>query len=111
LHFNILKKYFNKKKKTKKLTILKSPHVNKTAQEQFEIRFFSRQLNIYSPKSLKYLIFFKKIKNNLLSDIFVKINFFLDTKNENNLKLNIINPNNFRIHTNYYRNQKINNKP
>lgn len=110
LHFNVLKKYFNKKKKIKKLAILKSPHVNKTAQEQFEIRTFSRQLNIYSPKSLKYLIYFKKIKNNSLSDIFVKINFFLSKQNENNLKLNIINPNNFRIQTNFCRNQKINRK-
>lgn len=103
LHFNILKKFFNKKKKIKKLTILKSPHVNKTAQEQFEIRIFSRQLNVYSLKSLKYLVFFKKIKNNSLSDIFVKIDFFLDKKNENNLKLKIINPNNFKIHNNFYR--------
>ena len=110
LHFNILKKYFNKKKKIKKLTILKSPHVNKTAQEQFEIRTFSRQLNVYSPKNLKYLIYFKKIKNNLLSDIFVKMNFFLSKKNENNLKLNIINPNNFKIQINFYNNQKINRK-
>ncbi len=92
------------------MTILKSPHVNKTAQEQFEVRIFSRQLNIYSPKSLKYLISFKKIKNNSLSDIFVKINFFLDKKSENHLKLKIINPNNFRIQTNLYRNQKINRK-
>jgi ribosomal protein S10 len=110
LYFNIFKKYFNKKKKIKKFTILKSPHVNKTAQEQFEIRIFSRQLNIYSSKNLKYLIDFKKIKNNLLSAIFVKINFFLSKKNENNLKLNIISPNNFKIQTNFYKNQKINRK-
>jgi len=38
---NILKSIFQEKKK-KKLTILKSPHVNKTAQEQFEKEFLKK---------------------------------------------------------------------
>lgn len=31
-------KHFNARKKTKKLTVLKSPHIDKKAREQFEMR-------------------------------------------------------------------------
>ena len=48
-------KPFPKHKKRKFITILKSPHVNKTAQEQFEYRFFSKHFLIFS---LKPQIFF-----------------------------------------------------
>ena len=88
-NFTIVKKYFNKKRKCEKLTILKSPHVNKTAQEQFETRVFSRQFNICLIKSLKYLIVYKKIKNILLPDIFIKTQFFCNKQAENDLKLKI----------------------
>jgi len=37
--------------KIKKYTVLKSPHVNKDAREQFEIRIHSRMLDIISATS------------------------------------------------------------
>ena len=98
----VKKKIFNKKKKIKKLTILKSPHVNKTAQEQFESRNFSRQLNLLClSNSLKYLISSKKIGNILFPDIFFKTQFFVNKQTENSLKLKVFNPNNFKITTNF----------
>ena len=35
----------------KRFTVLKSPHVNKTAREQFELASFKRLLDIYSSSS------------------------------------------------------------
>ena len=52
LNSNTIKKHFQKRTKKHFLTILKSPHVNKSAQEQFESHIFSKQLSIFSPKIL-----------------------------------------------------------
>jgi small subunit ribosomal protein S10 len=55
---NILYKTFDLPKKKKRVTLLKSPHVNKSAREQFEIKYyksffqFSNNLN---PEFLKFL--------------------------------------------------------
>ena len=81
-----------KKKKIKKLTILKSPHENKTAQEQFESRVFLRQFNFCLSNSLKYLVFSKKIKNTLFPDIVFKTQFVFNKQIDNCLKLNVFNP-------------------
>ena len=43
-------------KKSKKLSVLKSPHVNKKAQEQFEYNVFNKQLKIYVSQLNKFLI-------------------------------------------------------
>jgi small subunit ribosomal protein S10 len=49
---------FNLPVKQKRLTILKSPHVNKSAREQFEVKFYSfilqinKNLNLYTLKML-----------------------------------------------------------
>ena len=45
-----------KKKKRKFVTVLKSPHVNKTAQEQFEFRFYNKQFLINSFKPFTFSI-------------------------------------------------------
>jgi small subunit ribosomal protein S10 len=37
--------------KIKKYTVLKSPHVNKDAREQFEMRIYKRLIDIYEPTS------------------------------------------------------------
>lgn len=61
---NNIKKYFQKKTKRKRITILKSPHVHKKAQEQFEKVIYNKQLSIYSVKNLTYLTFLKKLNLN-----------------------------------------------
>lgn len=60
--------------KKKVLTILKSPHVNKSAQEQFEFITFKYNLMFFIEKYFKFLVIIKKIKKKLFSDIKMKIN-------------------------------------
>ncbi len=43
--------------KTRRITVLKSPHVNKKAREQFEIKTYNCVLYIKKPLIKKYLLF------------------------------------------------------
>ena len=107
-NFNIITKYLKKKKSKKVLTILKSPHVNKTAQEQFETRLFTSQISVYySKKNLLALIFLKKIKTYLFPDIKIKIKFTINKFLLEQTKLKHINPDSFKINFFY---QKLKNK-
>ena len=63
----------NKKKNINKFTVLKSPHVNKKAREQFEIRNYTKILKIYSYQSLLLLFVLKRIKTNTFSEVKLKI--------------------------------------
>lgn len=98
ISFNIIKKYLKKIQKKKILTILKSPHVNKTAQEQFETKQFVSQITIsYSPKNLQILIFLKKIKIYLFPDIKIKIKFTVDKSFIKKTQSKILNPDNYKL--------------
>lgn len=99
LNSKVIKAQFQKKKKKKFITILKSPHVNKSAQEQFEFKHNFKQLSIYQPKGLKYLYFLKKIKNNGLSDIKIKTKFSFNINKSQNINTNILSPDNFLLTT------------
>lgn len=92
-----LNKYFQKKKQRKILTLLKSPHVNKTAQEQFENIVYSRQLSKSDLKIKKTLFCFKTVKKNLFADLKIKVKFGLNKKRGKKLKLSLLNPNNFQL--------------
>lgn len=116
-NFNNVTKYLKKKRKIKILTILKSPHVNKTAQEQFETRLYFSQINIrYSTKNLHLLIFLKKLKNYVFPDIKIKIKFLISDSLVKNTQTQLLNPNNFDFqffnkklitnNINFFRNQK-----
>jgi ribosomal protein S10 len=94
---NFFIKYFSQKQKTHIFTILKSPHVNKKAQEQFEYRLFSKQLNIFSFQILKFIITLKKIQTKLFPDIKIKIKFILNTKKLNKYKITSLAPKNFNL--------------
>lgn len=94
-NFYVIKNYFKKKKKKKILTILKSPHVNKTAQEQFEYRVFSKQYLIYSTQYFKYLIFLKRLKTNLFPDLKITIRFIINRNNTKQFKIKTFNLDNF----------------
>jgi ribosomal protein S10 len=72
-NLKIIKKYFLKKSTKKVITILKSPHVNKIAQEQFELRVFSMQYKIRTTQTLKLLMFIKIIKANLFPEVSIKL--------------------------------------
>ena len=97
LHFKTIKKYFKKNKKRKFFTILKSPHVNKTAQEQFEYKIYSSKLIIYSPLSFKSLIFLKKIKNNLFPDTKIKLKLIINSRLSEKTQMQIFDPTNFKL--------------
>lgn len=72
-NFRIINKIIKKNLKKKRVTILKSPHVNKKAQEQFELNYFKYQFNIYLPKDFKLVLLLKSIQKKLLTDIKKKI--------------------------------------
>lgn len=117
-YLKFLKKYFNKKKlnfknftfmfrkKIKKtvFTVLKSPHVNKTAQTQFENKLYRTQLTIYSDDYLKLIYFIKYFSENNFSDIKIKMKAiknknltFISSNMDNFLKININTKNFLRI--------------
>lgn len=72
IEFKAIIKLIRKKKNKKILTLLKSPHGNKTAQEQFESRLYSHKYVIYSPYLFKYALFLKKTHKELFPDVRVK---------------------------------------
>lgn len=98
--FIFVLKYSSKQKKRKFITVLKSPHVNKTAQEQFEFRFYNKQFIINSFKPLTFLFILKKLKNSSFPglNLKIKIGFNSHEKNINFRKLS--NPDNFLLSLN-----------
>lgn len=95
--FSHIQKILRKKKRKKVITILKSPHVNKKAQEQFEIKLYSLQFTLNVNQIFKTLFFFKKAKNFVFSDINIKIKFLYNKKKQEFLNNKIFNSDNFKI--------------
>ena len=77
-------KIISKLSKTKRFTILKSPHVNKTAQEQFESNWFSISIEIDSIDISKLLVIMKHVQNRFCYDIYIKILFKITNKSIQN---------------------------
>jgi ribosomal protein S10 len=98
INFHSLKKKFSKTKSKTIFTILKSPHVNKKAQEQFEIKTFNLQLTILTTQIFKFLIFLKRIKNSVFSDIHIKIKVFSSLKKQKSIKT-MFDIDNFKINS------------
>lgn len=69
IKFNIFQKDSKTIKNRKRITFLTSPHVNKTAQEHFEVHVLLKQIDIKSFCYHQNILFFKKIINNLFHDI------------------------------------------
>ena len=98
-------KHFSGQQKRKFITILKSPHVNKTAQEQFEFRFYSKRFRVDSFKPLTFFLILKKIKNLSFPGIKVEIKGLFNVKEKNKNLLRSISPdsvfftskNNFKV--------------
>lgn len=61
---------FNKKKF---ITVLKSPHVNKTAQEQFEYRIYNKYVIIHTFKPAFFLLLIKVIQGFSFPSITLKV--------------------------------------
>ena len=73
LKFYFSKIKYNKPVKKKLFTVLKSPHVNKKAQEQFEYRIYSQKFVCFTKQPFLLLLIFKKLTFNSFSDIFISI--------------------------------------
>lgn len=72
-NFYCVKKNFFKKKGVGVVALLTSPHANKNAQEQFEIRNWEVQLTSYTTQPFKFLIFLKKLRTTLFPDLNFKL--------------------------------------
>lgn len=104
-NFTFLQKFFKFSNTKKRLTILKAPHVYKTAQEQFEIKSFQRQFIIRTTNSKKFLKYIKSIKTKKFSDINLIINTILKKnsfKSNNALNLTYFFFKYFKINSNCY---------
>jgi ribosomal protein S10 len=70
------------KKKYKKITLLKSPHVHKSAQTQFECRIYKNQMSLVLLDAFDFFILIKRLLNYSFYDIKVTINFFFKERKQ-----------------------------
>lgn len=108
IEFNAIVKLFRKKNRKKILTILKSPHVNKSAQEQFEFRTYSRKYLIFSPQQFKCLLFLKKSQKDLFADVGLKFVWTRNSIVSKSIKTQLFNLNHYSITKPTERTQNIN---
>jgi predicted aconitase len=66
-NFQLILKFLRKKRKNKLITVLKSPHVNKKAQEQFQFSIHSTTITYIPWETKKSILLLKKIKNYMFS--------------------------------------------
>lgn len=84
--------FLQNKEYKKVFSVLKSPHVNKTAQEQYEFRLFSKKLKINSFQIIKLLIVLKKVQTTLFSDIQLNVKFTINNNKKARILINRFNP-------------------
>lgn len=89
-----------KKRSTKIVTVLKSPHINKTAQEQFEFRFFSRQIVLFSLNPVLCLGVLKSITKKRFPGIKIKLICVFDKKKQIKVSLSLLNPDSLKLKKN-----------
>ena len=94
-------KPFSKREKRKFITILKSPHVNKTAQEQFEYRFFSKHFLVFSPKSQIFFLLLKRLKNLSFSGLKLEVKGVFEKNMTNKYFLKLVSPDNIILQKSY----------
>ena len=99
-------KPFPKHKKRKFITILKSPHVNKTAQEQFEYRFFTKHFLIFSLKPQIFFLLLKRLKNLSFLGIKLEVKGIFEKNITDKYILKFINPDNIVLQKTYLTKKK-----
>ena len=89
-------KMLNSYNSKKFITVLKSPHVNKTAQEQFEFRYYHYHFLIYSSKPLVLLVILKRLIRLTFLGLRLELKVLLNSKAFYNKNINpeqvILNP-------------------
>lgn len=83
--------------KRKIFTVLKSPHVNKTAQEHFEYSIYKKTLRIHSYKGFLVLRLLKVLKYRIFTDVKFKISVINQPFELKRNLQNKTNPNNFVV--------------
>jgi ribosomal protein S10 len=81
--------------KKKVFTVLKSPHVNKVAQEQFEFKTYKKRIKCITFQLPLLILILKKVKFSIISDINFKIKFVSDVSSEKKKKKNHFNVNDY----------------
>jgi ribosomal protein S10 len=81
--FSSIQRLGSTRTKQKVITFLKSPHVNKTAQEHFEQRLFTRKILLEGFYVEKNFIFFKKILSKLFQDVSIHIELLTNKTMQN----------------------------
>lgn len=81
----------NREQHNNKITILTSPHINKNAQEHYVIKQYSKKINIFFFKNLKFITFIKKVNKIVFPEINIKIKF-IKTKETSIIISQSINP-------------------
>ena len=92
----LIKKHISLKFKQKLMALLKSPHVNKVAQEQFEFKLLKKQLSIIVSSQAVFFVLLKRFLCNLFSDIKIFVNLKFDTKKFSHDVGRIFNPKNLK---------------
>ena len=87
----------NRKINKTTVTFLKSPHVNKTAQEHFSFNYFTKNLIIKVKKPLLALFIIKFLKKKLFLDVKFKIKILNNSHYRKTILKNQIHPNNFKL--------------
>lgn len=90
LKLNKILTVFHKKKFKKVFTILKSPHIYKTAQEQFEYILFAKTFKVDTYQVLKTLIVLKKIQQRSFADTQIKITYIIIPNTKKKIFLNYL---------------------
>ena len=95
--FAIIKKPSRIQNNQKRITFLKSPHVNKTAQEHFELHIIAKKILVKGFYLEKPLIFFKKVLTKLFQDISICLELITDKKENEKNNLFLFSPDNVRL--------------
>lgn len=95
--FNIIQKLVATPNSKQRITLLKSPHVNKIAQEQFEMRIFTKQILTKSFYLEKSIILLKKVLNKLFQDISIHIEYTTNKNIKSKTKALTFYPDNFKL--------------
>lgn len=102
LNLTVFSSIYQNPIKRKIFTVLKSPHVNKTAQEHFEYSIYKKTLKIHSYKGFLVLRLLKILKYRIFPDVKFKISVINQPIEFKRNLQNKMNPNNFIvIHNNF----------
>jgi ribosomal protein S10 len=85
-------KKFQPRKINRIFTVLKSPHVNKIAQEQFQYHLLSKTIKFYTVQSLKLIVLLRRLQVEFFSDIQIKVYFSIKESNLKRFQNQILNP-------------------